>query len=181
MSSGVVQWVKLELDLSEFDSGRYADISHRVVESGVVLSSLAGEGDTASNRRRLYELNAVYSADIPGRGKFHTWDEYQQVRLQSPSFDPEGVVLAIDGDQWVGMSGLSHRDGIEYAFAEMTGTTASHRGQGIATAMKVAGTEFARRIGVSSIRTVHHPENFAMIALNRRLGYRDASWAYPPR
>lgn len=181
MGTGSVHWVKLELELSDFRSEQYEDVQSRVAESGITLSSLTEEGDTRSNRRRLYELNAECSADIPERGQFHSWDEYQQVRLQSPPFDPAGVVLATEGDLWVGMSAMGHRDGFDYAFADMTGTVASHRGRGIATTMKVAGIEFARTLGVSSIRTVHHPENTTIINLNRRLGYQDGDWDYPIR
>ncbi len=78
------------------------------------------------------------------------------------------------------MSGHSHRGGYDYAFAEMTGTVRSHRGRGIATAMKVAGIAFVRKLGVTNIRTVHHPGK-AMITLNRKLGFVDGAWDYPAR
>jgi len=45
--------------------------------------------------------------------------------------------------------------------------------------MKVRGMDFADRCGVTMARTVHHPGNHSMIALNRRLGYVDADWAHP--
>lgn len=174
-----MEWVKLELDVVSFDPDRFADVVQRVADAGVALSTLTEEGDTPLDRRRLNELNAECSADIPGRGAFHTWEEYQRVRLGSPSFDPDGAVLALHSGRWVGMSALPHRDGYDYAFSDMTGTVRSHRGRGIATAMKVAGVDFARRIGVASIRTVHHPDNTAMIRLNRWLGYQDGHWDYP--
>ncbi len=181
MADGTVAWVKLELDLASFDPGRFGDDLRRVEDLGVVLTTLANLGDTPRRRQRLYELNAELSADIPGRGEFHSWEEYQRVRLEAPSFTPAGVTLAIDAGRWLGMSALSHRGGLDYAFSDMTGTVRSHRGRGIATAMKVAGIAFAREIGVTTIRTVHHPQNEAMIRLNRKLGYTDGTWDYPVR
>ncbi|MCP3939752.1 MAG: hypothetical protein GY708_30795 [Actinomycetia bacterium] len=78
------------------------------------------------------------------------------------------------------MSAMSHRPENDYAFSEMTGVVRRYRGRGNALAMKVAGMAFIRDLGVSTVRTVHHPRNKAMINLNRKLGYVDATWSYPP-
>jgi predicted GNAT superfamily acetyltransferase len=52
-------------------------------------------------------------------------------RIETPAYDPNGVVLAVDTGRWVGMATTSlHRDE-DYAFSEMTGVLRSHRGQGI--------------------------------------------------
>jgi len=176
-----VEWIKLELDVASFESDGLQTDVERVTTSGIVLTSLEDLGNTTDNRYRMYKLNAECSADIPGRGEFHSWDEYQRARLEAVSFDPSGVILAIDGDQWIGMSALSHREAVEYGFAEMTGTVRSHRKRGIAIAMKVSGIAYAKELNLSTIRTVHHPGNDAMIGLNRRLGFVDATWDYPSR
>lgn len=174
-----VEWVKLELDVASFDSVPFDPRLQNLRALGFRFPSLTDVGNTEPNRFRLYELNAECSKDIPGRGSFHSWDEYQQVRLNAPSFDPAGVTVAVEGEEWIGMSAVSHREGFDYAFAEMTGTVRSRRGRGIATSMKLYGIAFARERGLATIRTVHHPDNEAMIALNRRLGFVDAEWSYP--
>ncbi len=101
------------------------------------------------------------------------------MRLEADSFDPAGVFLAVADGRWVGMSGVSHREGVDYGFVEMTGTIREFRGRGVAITTKVAGIAFARGLGLSTLRTVHHPDNAAMISLNRRLGFIDAHWDYP--
>lgn len=53
------------------------------------------------------------------------------------------------------------------------------RRQGLATALKAHNLELVSLNGLRMIRTVHHPGNLAMIALNRELGFVDASWEYP--
>jgi RimJ/RimL family protein N-acetyltransferase len=65
-----------------------------------------------------------------------------------------------------------HRD-LGYFFNEMTGVVRSHRGRGIALAMKVLVIERVHTLGVPAIYTVHHAANTAPIALNRKLGYVD--------
>ncbi|MGW5864856.1 hypothetical protein ACWFRJ_22090 [Streptomyces sp. NPDC055239] len=53
------------------------------------------------------------------RGEFYTYDEYVAQRIEVPTFDPHGVVLALDGESWVGMATTSIQpEG--HAFSEMT-------------------------------------------------------------
>ncbi|MGI5142305.1 MULTISPECIES: GNAT family N-acetyltransferase [unclassified Streptomyces] len=133
---------------------------------------MAAVGDVAGNRRALYDLNRTCSADIPGRGEFYTFDEYLAQRIETPTYDPRGVVLAVDGRSWVGMAATSIRpEG--HAFSEMTGVLASHRGRGLSLAMKLLAIDYARSAGVRWLRTLHHPGNAPAIGMNRRLGFVD--------
>ena len=99
------------------------------------------------------------------------------------SFDPKCVLLAVDGADLVGMASLSvHRkpkSGEPHLFSEMTGVVRRWRRKGLATALKLHSIELAKGTGLETIRTVHHPGNTAMIALNRKLGFVDGLWEYP--
>ncbi|ONK09779.1 GNAT family N-acetyltransferase [Streptomyces sp. MP131-18] len=167
-------WVRLELDVSTFDAASFAPCVARCRAAGIQLTTLAELGDTPRHRRLLYELNRECSADIPERGAFFTYPEYVERRFEVPSYDPRGVVLALDGDTWCGLAALSDHRTAGFVFSEMTGVRAAYRGRGIALAMKTAGTDFATLCGVDRIRTFHHPANAAAIGMNRRLGYVDA-------
>ncbi len=173
------EWVKLELLPGAFNASLFEGVVEAVKESGIVLTTLAQLGNTVTQQRHMFELNRVCAADIPERGEFHTWDQYVERRIEVPSFDPEGVVVALDDHRWVGMSATSYRGGNSYAFGDMTGVLRSHRGHQLALAMKVRGMAWATADGTRTVRTVHHPANAPIIALNRRLGYTDASWLYP--
>ncbi|MFJ9060305.1 GNAT family N-acetyltransferase [Streptomyces sp. NPDC102409] len=169
-------WVRLELDVRTFDAGRWAPYADRCRASGIRLTTFADLGDVPAHRRRLYELNKECAADIPGRGPFYSYDAYVRERVDVPSFDPRGVVLALVGDTWVGMAATSDRRARGCVFNEMTGVRRGHRGAGVAVAMKVYGMGFAGLCGVHLVRTVHHAANAPVIALNRMLGYTDAAW-----
>jgi RimJ/RimL family protein N-acetyltransferase len=171
-----VDWVKLELDTRAFDAAGFAPYVERCRNAGLRLTTLAELGDTPAHRRALYELNKECSADIPGRGEFHTFEAYLRYRIEVPSYDPRGVVISLDGDTWCGLAATSDRRDAGCVFNEMTGVTRPYRGRGLSIAMKTYGMHFARLCGVDRIRTVHHPENTAAIAMNRRLGYVDADW-----
>lgn len=170
------RWVTRELDVNAFDAARFATYVKRCRDASIRLTTMAELGDTARQRRMLYELNKECSADIPDRGEFHTFDEYIERRIEVPSYDPRGVVIALDDDVWCGLSATSDHRSSGCVFNEMTGVKAVYRGRGIALAMKAFGTGFAALCGVDRIRTIHHPGNTAVIAMNRRLGYVDAEW-----
>jgi hypothetical protein len=168
------QWVKLELDLTTCPVQRFEPYLEACRGAGIRLTTLAALGDTPDHRRMLYELNKECSADIPDRGEFYTFDEYVQQRIEVPSYDPLGIVIALDGDTWVGMAASSKHSG--FVFNEMTGVKAGYRGRGISVAMKACGLSFAELCGVTTVRTLHHPANANAIAMNRTMGYVDAEW-----
>lgn len=91
----------------------------------------------------------------------------------TPTYDPRGVALALDGDVWVGMTMTSLHRAQGYAFSEMTGVVRTNRRQGLSLALKILAIDFARASGVRWLRTLHHPANCAAISMNRRLGFVD--------
>jgi len=100
--SGSVEWVRLALDLTTFDESRFEPYLQRTAAAGIALATLAEVGDLPGHPLRLYKLNRTCSADIPERGAFYSFDEYVAQRLEVPTFDPRGVVLAVQDDTWVG-------------------------------------------------------------------------------
>lgn len=173
------KWVRLELATTRFDATRFETVVADVLDSGIHITTLADLGDSEDNRRNLYALNAECSKDIPDRGTFYTWGEYVDVRLNVPVFDPGLVSVAIVGAEWVGVSVTHNHSEAGYAFNQITGVTRRVRGRGIALSLKVDAIARLIDRGVRTVRTVHHPKNEAIINLNRRLGYIDATWRYP--
>lgn len=90
------------------------------------------------------------------------------------TFDPGGVILATRDGSWIGMSTTSLHPAKGYAFCEMTGVLAPHRGQGLSLALKLLVVRFVRASGYRRLVTFHHPRNTSAIAMNRRLGFADA-------
>lgn len=169
----MVDWVRLELDVERFDDAEFEPYLHRVRASGTELTTMAELGDTTEHRLALYHLNKTCSADIPDRGTFYTYDEYVAERIDVATFDPNGVVLATRDDGWIGMSTTSLHPDNGYAFSEMTGVLAPHRGQGLSLALKLVAIRFVRSSGYKRLVTLHHPRNVSAIAMNRRLGFVD--------
>jgi RimJ/RimL family protein N-acetyltransferase len=171
----MVDWVKLELDIATFDDAPFEQHLRRAQASGTRFTTMGGLGDAPEHHRALYDLNKTCSSDIPGRGPFYTYDEYVTQRVDAATYDPHGVILAIQGDTWIGMSATSLRPEHGYAFAEMTGVLAPHRGKGLSLALKLLAIRYARSSGYQRLVAFHHPGNHTAIAMNRRLGFVDAA------
>jgi len=104
-----VEWVRLELDLHAFDGAPYQQYLQRCRSAGIEFTTMGQLGDTVEQRRALFELNKLCSADIPERGTFSTWEVYEAERLNVAGYDPQGVMLALDQGRWAGMSATSLR------------------------------------------------------------------------
>lgn len=168
-----VEWVRLKLDLEAFDDAQFDPYLQRCRRAGLEFTNMAELGDTAAHRRALYELNKTCSADVPDRGTFYAFEEYLAERIDAPSYDPRGVVLAMDKTRWVGMATTSLQRAEGHAFSETTGVLPSYRGRGISLALKLVAIGFARSSDMRWLRTFHHPGNASAIAMNRRLGFVD--------
>jgi GNAT superfamily N-acetyltransferase len=169
----VVDWVRLQLDVNTFNDRQFEPHLLRARESGIEFTSMAKLADTAEHRRALYDLNRECSADVPGRGEFYTYDEYLADRIDVPTFDPAGVILALRHYDWIGMSATSLHPEQRYAFSEMTGVRRPYRGQGLSLALKLLAIRFVRSSGYRRLVAYHHPGNAPAINMNRRLGFQD--------
>ena len=167
----MVDWVRLRLDVGTFDEPSFEPYLRQAHDDGIKFASMADLGDTGEHRRALYDLNKACSADIPGRGEFFSYDEYLASRIEVPTFGPAGVILALSGDEWIGMSATSLRPDRGYAFSEMTGVRRPYRGRGLSLALKLLAVRFVRASGYQYLVAFHHPGNIPAITMNRRLGF----------
>lgn len=166
--------VKLALDVKAFDEAPFIPALNRCCSEGIQFTTMEELGDREEHRQKLYELNKTCSQDIPGRGMFFSYDEFC-ARRYAATYDPAGVIVALDQDSWVGMAATSDHSSKGFAFNEMTGILREYRRRGIAIALKVLSIRYARSLKVNWVYTIHDSENFAAIEMNRRLGYADAS------
>ena len=166
------------LDLQRFDATPFQSAINDARTQGIAFTTLAALGDTTTTRRRVYELNKVTAADIPGRGPFFSFEEYEQHRFGHAGYCAEGVILAIDDVQWVGLTQLSIHPENHFAFNEMTGVIREYRGKHIAQALKLLAISYAQAQQMPMLRTFNDSANMAIIAMNRKFGYQPESGFY---
>jgi GNAT superfamily N-acetyltransferase len=162
------------LDVASFDPAPFADVVEHFGRLGLVVKTLDEfEAADPEARSRMYEAYAEFFKDVPlFTDGFEFTREIFERELNAPNRLPGGILLAFDGDEIVGTTGLWKRLADPGALATgLTAVARSHRRRGIATALKVRAIEFARGLGTRAIHT-DNEENNPMYDLNVRLGFR---------
>lgn len=167
------------INLSTFDEEAFAGLVELVEAAGIRFTSLAAEGDTELARRKLHALNAACSLDDPAtHGTFPGFDEFNAMWNKASWFLPEGQLLAVDGERYVGLAAVGYFQELNSMYNLMTGVDQAYRGRKIAQALKLHSIHFARTFGVDTIRTHNDSQNGTMLAINRKLGYQPRPGEY---
>lgn len=163
------------LETAAFDPGRYTAIRQQVQESGIVLTNVADLRQRDPDwLRKLYDLEWELLQDVPYHDTFtqRPFEQWGQIVSTSPTLFPEGWAIALDGDNYVGMSALwlvlGKSDELETG---LTGVIRSHRRRGLATALKAQAIGLAKSRQVETILT-DNEENNPMYQLNLMLGFK---------
>lgn len=171
----IQHYFKSELPLADFDPERFRSAVHQAEADGCRFFTLA-EVDAADGKRRLYEIDMDAARDEPGidltKWPPVTFEEYAAQVFETPGFDPRAVVIAEQDGKWVGFSGLHYRQQENSGWVFFTGVRRAHRGRGLAQALKLLSTEYAKRQGWEKVGTSNNARNPAMLAVNRKLGFR---------
>jgi mycothiol synthase len=163
-----------ELDVTSFDFVPFAAYPSRMRDLAIQIFSLEEMGAVDVDwQRKFYELETEISRDVPSTDPLTppTFENFQERVLRHPAFNAASQFIALDGDKWVGLSGLwLSRAEPGKLYTGLTGVVRSHRRRGIATAMKLRAIAFAKSYGAELIET-DNEENNPMYALNLKLGF----------
>jgi len=161
------------LDLTTFDAAPYHALQTSLAAAGIRLCSVADFHDTPAARHKLYEVNRITSLDEPDAdGTFMPFDEFEKWVCGSEWYRPEGQLIALDGDCWVGLAAVRLIPDQQEAYNLMTGVLRSHRGRQIAQGLKLAAIRYAQQHECRTIRTNNDSLNAPMLAINQKLGYQ---------
>jgi GNAT superfamily N-acetyltransferase len=122
----------------------------------------------------IYEVAREAVPDIPGEedDDIGTLEEWLARDMQGASDDPNAVFVAREGDRVVGYAKLSlSPDAPDRAFHDLTGVRRSHRGRGIASALKRTQIAWAKRAGYDALQTSNEVRNEPIRHLNEKHGY----------
>jgi mycothiol synthase len=163
------------ITLAEFDPAGFADVVERVRESGIRIVPLSTlKEEDPEWREKLYELDWVISQDVPevDEIKKRTFEVFCRQTFDKPTFFPEGFFVALDGDDYVGLSmlELNLADPTKLQ-TDLTGVIRSHRRRGLATALKVHALSKAKTTGAQFVDTDNEEKN-PMYTLNVKLGFK---------
>jgi len=170
------------LDLTAFDSAPYAHLRPMLEAQGICICSLADFQNSPEARRKLYEVNYRTALDIPGSEEnWFSFDEFEQTVAIAEWFRPEGQLLALDGEKFVGLSAIQLIPQKRGSYNLMTGVLPDYRGRKIALALKLEAIRYAREHGAVYMRTNNDSLNAPMLSINRKLGYMPQPGKYKLR
>jgi ribosomal protein S18 acetylase RimI-like enzyme len=167
------------LDPTTFAGKQFADAVDKVLAQGIEITTVADLASDPDFERKLHELEMAINYDVPSPEPFTpiSFEHYQERVLHHPNFLKEGWFIALDQGRYVGMSTLWPSDQSADLEIGLTGVLGDYRRRGIALALKLKATDYARQRGAPRIKTVNESNNQRMIALNERLGFvRQPAW-----
>jgi RimJ/RimL family protein N-acetyltransferase len=151
----------------------FPDAEERVLQSGVRIATLEEIGLHEDVLHAVLSLENETARDIPASEERADRDfgEWKAAVLEAGDTSPACIWLALDEGRPVGVARLRRRGSRAMANG-MTAVAASHRGRGIAKALKLQTVRWARENGIERIDTGNDVENYPMLAINQQLGYQ---------
>ncbi|MEZ4728656.1 MAG: GNAT family N-acetyltransferase [Caldilineaceae bacterium] len=167
------------LDLQHFDEANFAAITLQVEAQGIRLASFADVAQSEENIRKLYDINGVAALDDPASdGAYINYENWKKVIFAASWFQPEGQMIALDGDKFVGMSAISYNEEEQTGFTLISGVDAAYRNRKIMQALKLRAINYARAKGATRVVTSVESINAPMRAINRKFGFVEEPGKY---
>jgi GNAT superfamily N-acetyltransferase len=158
----------LQLDNQEAQAASLPDFPELGELRFLTLADEPGE----ESELKLYELYKETLVDIPGfLGEVPEQSEWKKWYLQVDGYAPERVIIAADGDTFVGVTNVLLNAKTNGMYHEYTGVSRAYRGKKIAHALKLKAIQLAKREQTAYLRTDNDSTNEPILTINRKLGY----------
>jgi len=167
--------IQSHLDVPTFDEAPWAPAIDNVLRSGIRFFTLAEKpGDETIHT--LYELYKITDLDSPGyiglpADQYPPFDQWYDDLFGKDLIIPEGLIIAADGDRFVGCTIVQKTGDDGGLYTEYTGVLREYRCRQIALALKLLSVRFAKQYGAAYMTTKNNSTNGPMLAINDRLGY----------
>lgn len=162
------------LAVDRFDPAPFALRIQEVQKAGIELCSLAELARRDPNwQRHVYELDWECTLDepLPDTPTKPPFDHYATEIFDNPDFLPEAWFIAVDRGRYVGIAAANRNSANPHQLDTFfTAIVRSHRRRGIALALKVLLSDYAKKGGYTRMVT-DNEENNPMYQLNLKLGF----------
>ena len=163
------------LDVNSFDFTPYKSLEQKLNSNGIEIKTIRELESDPKRDRKLFELDNEIARDLPDEETSTPLDyeSFEKTCLNATYIVPEAYFVAIDGDQYIGLSTLHKHKAEEDLEIGLTGVKRDYRRLGIATCLKIKAIEYAKKHQYSRIETENQSGNKPMLELNKRLGFKE--------
>lgn len=166
------QWEN-HLNLQDFDETHFNGFDRQMDILGITiktLSELIAQDDDALYK--VYELHQLLTRDVPNpvqqaKADYASWREGYS--SDYADFLPDSNFIACRGNEYIGLTSFWGNTSADKLYVGLTGVKCDYRRQGIATALKLRGLQFAKAFDIPQLITFSHSK--AMLELNLKLGF----------
>jgi GNAT superfamily N-acetyltransferase len=173
--AGMREW-ESRLDLGEFDPSVYTGYEQKVLDQGIRMATLRElREEDPDCHRKVYDMVCSIEADVPRSEAEFTPPDFElfQTRLEnSLNLLPDGYCIAVANGEYVGVSSVHSSQATNDLEVGLTGVRRDYRRRGIALALKVKATTWAKEQGYPLVKTWNATSNDRMLDINVRLGFR---------
>ncbi len=167
-------WVSV-LDVASCDLTPYEEPLSSLTSQGITFTNLAELQKTDPETiRKFYELFSEVRLDVPRAEPVTTiaYDFFVDNVINTPDFDGNLFLVALDGDNYIGFTGMFPFGDTKALDQWLTGVKREYRRRSLALALKVRAIQFAKDNNYTSIRTDNDSTNTGMLAINDKLGFK---------
>ncbi|NUL83390.1 MAG: GNAT family N-acetyltransferase [Armatimonadetes bacterium] len=164
-----------QIELEQFDPNEFAEWLGYADKAGVRIMTYAELAHDPDRARKAHAMHDAGMMDVPTGDAVAEvpFDRYKKTVLGSPHFDERTLFLAVDPDgDYVGYTQLWGSNLPAKMHTGLTAVARSHRGKGLAKALKVAALAHAKSIGIKIVDTENDETNARMLAVNWKLGFQ---------
>lgn len=171
----LMRYPQSHLMVADFDASKFEAQVKRVRDAGIrIITATQLQQEKPDDWQSIiHELEWTLMQDVPmpDPPQKRTLENFIEAKLKNPAFLMDGYFLAVDEDEYVGMSNLwTDLADPTRLWTGLTGVVRSHRRKSIASVLKVHAVNYAKSAGVKTIQT-DNEENNPMYDLNMQLGY----------
>ncbi|GAC1629405.1 MAG: hypothetical protein NVS4B2_11500 [Chloroflexota bacterium] len=162
------------LDVAGARLERCREAARQVEKHNIRIATMAEIGlENLEFLHALHRMSDDSERDMPRTESYAgmPFDAWYRDMFETTGTSLDAFWVALDDDLPVGLVVLTTRQG-GWADNHYTGVARSHRGRGIARALKYHTVEWAQQHGIQSIITGNDATNKPMLAINIDLGYQ---------
>jgi len=167
----------VHLDVRTFDFGPYAGLEPKLNSQGIYIKTVHELASDPNRDRKIYDLMCLVDLDVPSEGDgipepdFEDWVGWG---LNDPSVLQDAFLVAVHGDQYIGLRDLGSYGDHEALLGGLLGVRREYRQRGLALALQLRNIAYAREHGYRLLKDCTAIQNTPMQKLFDQLGFSRA-------